>query len=142
MRLTEVRRLGRVIRWRIPGLARDLSFGELFREEPFTVLAEGDHYLISGVVGRIWTIRSDYPHLDGPEDFLSYGEARCARVVFASWAAKSDGGATITSEVRVGAHGMRSRAGLRVVRPLIGAFEGLIGSEALELAARRAESGG
>jgi len=42
LRLSDTRSLGRLVRWRIPGLARDLSYGELFHAYPFTVLEEGD----------------------------------------------------------------------------------------------------
>src|SRR3954453_20991557 len=42
VRLDETRSLGRLVRWRIPGLARDLTYHELFRAYPFCVLEE-DH---------------------------------------------------------------------------------------------------
>src|SRR5215207_8460565 len=55
--------LGRLVRWRIPGLARDLTYGELFRAYPFTVLDEGERHLLTGLCGRIWTLARDYPRL-------------------------------------------------------------------------------
>ena len=72
VRLEDTRMLGRVVRWRIPGLRRDLTFRELFREEPFTLLEEGETHSVSGLGGRIWTVHRDYPQLDGPEDFREY----------------------------------------------------------------------
>ena len=64
--LSETRTLGRLVRWRIPGLARDLTYGELFRAYPFTVLDEGAEHLVAGLCGRIWTLARDYPRLAGP----------------------------------------------------------------------------
>src|SRR5689334_12299206 len=61
--LSDTAMLGRLLRWRIPGLARGLSYDSLFREPPFVVLDEGPHLLVSGLVGRIWTLRRDYPEL-------------------------------------------------------------------------------
>src|SRR5436305_10717134 len=40
VRLRDTHMLGRLIRWRIPGVAAATSFDELFRNPPFTVLAE------------------------------------------------------------------------------------------------------
>ena len=40
VRLSDARRLGRLVRWRIPGLAPDLTFDEMFRAPPFIVLDE------------------------------------------------------------------------------------------------------
>ncbi|MGO9957215.1 MAG: hypothetical protein ACLP50_14820, partial [Solirubrobacteraceae bacterium] len=36
--LSDTGRLGRLVRWRIPGLERDVSFDGLFRQPPFMVL--------------------------------------------------------------------------------------------------------
>src|SRR2546430_1831854 len=48
VRLSDSRRLGRLVRWRIPGLPADLTFGELFRAPPFIVLDETpDRMLVS-----------------------------------------------------------------------------------------------
>ena len=33
------------------------------------VLQEEEHALVSGLVGRIWTLRRDYPQLGSPEEF-------------------------------------------------------------------------
>ena len=66
VRLTDTRTLGRLVRWRIPGLQANLTYGELFRDYPFTVLDEGERHLLAGLCGRIWTLARDYPRLDGP----------------------------------------------------------------------------
>src|SRR5919198_69359 len=65
LRLSDTRTLGRLVRWRIPGLDRNLTYGELFRAYPFTVLEEGERHLLAGLCGRIWTLARDYPRLDG-----------------------------------------------------------------------------
>jgi hypothetical protein len=72
--LSETAMLGRLLRLRIPGLARDLSYDALFREPPFVVLEEGEHLLVSGLAGRIWTLRRDYPELRSAEEFCNWSE--------------------------------------------------------------------
>ena len=72
VRVSDTARLGRLVRWRIPGLARDLTYDELFRRPPFIVLEEGEHALVSGLVGRIWTLRRDYPELASSEEFARW----------------------------------------------------------------------
>ena len=47
----------RLVRWRIPGIPGDISFDELFRRPPFLLLEEHETSLMSGIVGRIWTLR-------------------------------------------------------------------------------------
>lgn len=139
LRLADTRLLGRLVRWRIPGTPTDTSFQELFSDPPFTVLAQAERALVSGLVGRIWTLRRDYPEID-PEGFRRWDRPGTAKVVFAHWAAPIDGGsATLYSETRVKSFGAQGRLGLASVRPLVRAFEYLIGSEALAAAARRAE---
>ena len=140
VRLRDTRSLGRVVRWRIPGLDPTLSYHDLFRGEPFCVLEESDRLLVSGLVGRIWTVARDYPHLDGPEAFAAWHRRGTARVLFAHWVEPAGGGrSALVSETRVDVVDRQARLGLHLVRPLIATFEPLIGSEALALAARRAE---
>ena len=140
VRLADSRRLGRVVRWRIPGESAGITFRELFATEPFTLLAEGETWSISGLVGRIWTLRRDYPHLGNPEAFRSWRRTGTARVLFGHWTEPAGKGrAALFSEARVGVSDFQARLGLRLVRPLIAAFEPLIGSEALTVAVQRAE---
>ena len=132
--------LGRLVRWRIPGTKSQQRFNELFRGPPFIVLEEGAAALVSGVVGPIWTLRRDYPQLGDPEEFRDWSERGTARVMFANWVARAnDGGAALHSEVRVEPFGVQGRLGLRAVRPLIGGFQNLIGSDGIEAVVRRAE---
>jgi hypothetical protein len=139
VRLSEARRLGRVVRWRIPGEPAQITFRELLRQDPFTVLEEGKRHSLSGLVGRIWTLRRDYPHLEDAEAFRRWHRTGTAKVLFAHWVEPAGHGrSAIVSEVRVGVADLQARLGLRLVRPLISTFESLIGNEALALAARRA----
>jgi hypothetical protein len=133
--------LGRLVQWRIPGTARELSFDRLLREPPFLVLAEGDQSLLSGLVGRIWTLRRDYPALSDPEQFHAFSERGSARVAIGVWAEPDPRGGALCMEARVEALGVQGQVGVAAVRPLVRGFQGLIGSEALRAAARRAESG-
>jgi hypothetical protein len=141
VRLADTRMLGRLVRWRIPWLAPDISFDELFRAPPFIVLAEDDgRDLLSGLVGRIWTLRRDYPLLEDPEEFREWSTGGTARVLFANWIEQTPSGrAALQSEVRVEAIGAQGRVGVAAVRPLVGAFGNLVGSEGIEAAVRLAE---
>jgi hypothetical protein len=136
VRLEDTRRLGRLVRWRIPGTPADIAFDELFRRPPFLVLEESEEALVSGIVGRIWTLRRDYPELRDPEEFRSWSTPGTARVVFANWVEDD----ALVSETRVDALGVQGRLGVRAVRPLIRAFQGLIGSDGIAAAVRLAES--
>jgi hypothetical protein len=140
IRVSDTGMLGRLVRWRIPGIAVSDSFDELFRHPPFIVLGEGERWMMSGLVGRIWTTHRDYPQLDGPEDFRRWSTPGTARVVFAHWAEPRAGGrSALATEVRVQSIGAQGRFGVAAVRPLVAAFGNLIGSEGMEAAVRRAE---
>ena len=101
VRLSDTRTLGRLVRWRIPDLQAGLTYGELFRDYPFTVLDEGETHLLAGLCGRIWTLARDYPRLDGPEAFASWDEPGTVRVLFGHWVEPADGGSALVSEARV-----------------------------------------
>jgi hypothetical protein len=135
VRLRDTRMLGRLVRWRIPGTPADISFDELFRCPPFLVLDEPAEALISGLVGRIWTLRRDYPMLRDPNEFKAWAAPGTARVLFANWVEDS----ALLSETRVEAFGVQGRLGVRAVGPLIRAFQHLIGSDGIEAAVRLAE---
>ncbi|MGO9898487.1 MAG: hypothetical protein ACLP0J_02070 [Solirubrobacteraceae bacterium] len=141
VRLADTAMLGHLIRWRIPAVTADVSYYELFRAAPFTVLYEDERTLLSGLVGRIWTLRRDYPALAAPEEFRRWDRPGTARVLFANWveAARGDR-AALLSETRVWVRGREARLGLAAVRPLISTFNSLIGSEALSIAVQRAEA--
>jgi hypothetical protein len=142
LRLADTRLLGRLIRWRIPGVAAASSFEDLFCNSPFTVLARGEVSLISGLVGTIWTLRRDYPEVD-PDEFRDWSRSGTAKVVYAHWVQSADRGRSeLRSETRVQAFGAQGRLGLASVRPLIIGFEQLVGTDALAAAVRRAEREG
>jgi hypothetical protein len=141
VRLRDTRSLGRIVRWRIPGLEPGLTYHDLFRGEPFTVLEADDRLLISGLVGRIWTVARDYPHLDGPEAFAAWHRRGTARVLFAHWVEAVDGGSVLVSEARVEAVDRMARLRLRALWSVVGPFQRLVAAEPLALAARAAERG-
>jgi hypothetical protein len=142
VRLDDARRLGRLVRIRIPGLPPSLTFDEMFRAPPFIVLEAGQTSLLSGIVGRIWTIRRDYPALRDADEFRTWSARATARVLFASWTEPAgEGRSALVNETRVTAVGRRGRFGLTAVRPLIIASQGLIGSDGIAAAVRRAEQG-
>lgn len=141
VRISDTGLLGRLIRWRIPGTSPEIAFDELFRQPPFLVLEDDpDAALVSGLVGRIWTLRRDYPRLCDPQEFRDFSARGTARVVFANWVSEDGNGrARLASEARVEAIGAQGRLGVRAVRPLVSAFHHLIGSDGLAAAVRRAE---
>ena len=136
--LRDTRVLGRLVRWRIPGLRSETSFDELFRTSPFAVLAEDELSLLSGIVGRIWTLRRDYPQLSDPAEFRDWDESGTVRVLFANWVERGSGVSVLHSETRVEPFGVQGRVGLGTVRPLIRGFQHLIGTEAMGVALRAA----
>jgi hypothetical protein len=138
MRLGETRTLGRVVRWRIPGVDGRQTFREVLAEYPFCVLDEGERWSLSGLAGRIWTLQRDYPRLDGPEAFRDWSEPGTVRVLLATWVVPDGEGSVIVSEARVAPVDRRAALRLRSLWVVIGVFERLIGGEALALAAERA----
>jgi hypothetical protein len=142
VRVGDAGALGRLVRLRIPGVPTDASFDELFRSPPFTVLCAGDGVVVSGLVGRIWTLRRDYPNLSDADEFRGWSAPGTVRVLFANWveaAAAGDGRAALVSEARVGATDARGRLGLAAVRPLVAASQHLIASDGIGAAVRLAE---
>ena len=143
VRVDETRSLGRLVRWRIPGLPAELTYHDLFRSYPFTVLEADDRMVLSGLCGRIWTLARDYPRLGGAEEFREWDEPGTVRVAFAHWVAEDgDGGAELVSEARVEPVDRHAALRMRALWTVIGRFERLVGAEPLELAARRAERSG
>jgi hypothetical protein len=126
------------VRWRLPGTGSQTTYRDLFSGHPFIVLAEGEHWSISGLAGRIWTLQHDYARLDDPEEFRAWDEGGTARVLFAHWVEPAPGGSALLSEARVDPVGRRAAVRLRALWTVVGPFERLIGGEALSLAAGRA----
>ena len=141
VRLADTRALGRLVRWRIPGLEPGLTYHDLFRAYPFTVLEEDDGLLVSGLCGRIWTLARDYPCLTGPDDFAAWDERGTVRVLFGHWVREADGGAELVSEARVEPTDRVAAVRLRALWSVIGPFERLVASEPLAIAVRVAERG-
>lgn len=140
VRLSDTRTLGRVVRWRIPGLDGDLTYHEMFRAYPFTVLEEGDGRLLSGLCGRIWTLTRDYPRLPDAGAFAAWDQPGTVRVLFAHWVRPTPAGAELVSEARVEPCDRVAGLRLRALWSVIAPFERLVGTEPLALAARTAES--
>jgi hypothetical protein len=128
------------VRWRIPGTPRDVTFRELLAAPPFTVLAEGEGWSVSGLAGRIWTLRRDYPELRDAEGFAGWSQRGTVRVLFAHWVAPAGTGrSALTSEARVAPVDRAAALRLRALWAVVGGWERLIGGEALSRAAQRAD---
>jgi len=140
VRVSEAPVLGRAVRWRIPGTSGQMSFRDLLRSYPFTVLEEGSHWSISGLCGRLWTLRRDYPELHGPEEFLAWDEPGTTRVLIANWVETAgDRGAVICNESRVSPVDSAASMRLRALWAVVGGLERRVGGEVLDAAIRRAE---
>ncbi len=140
IRLSDTRQLGRLVRLRIPGLQPELTFHAMFRTSPFTVLQESEYALLSGLVGRIWTLRRDYPALSEPKAFLEWSERGTVKVLFANWVERVDAAqAALISETRIATVDHWSRVGVAAVRPLIVSGHRLIPSDGFDAALRRAQ---
>ena len=141
VRLDQTRTIGRLVRWRIPGVPADQSFVGLLEEDPFIVLETGERYSISGLCGRIWTLARDYPKLESPAAFRAWDEPRTVRVLFAHWVQREpDGRSTLVSEARVAPTDRVAAMRLRSLWLVVGPFERLIGAEPLALAVAGAEA--
>jgi len=141
LRLSDTRRLGRLVRWRLPGTPSDCTFRELLRRYPFTLLDEGPQHSISGLCGRIWTFRADYPRLSGPADFAAWEEPGTVRVLFATWTQeREDGRVELCDEARVKPVDRAAALRLKLLWGAVGRFEGLIGSEAISRAVQATHS--
>ena len=133
--LSDTGTLGRLVRWRIPGVPAGRTYDELFRTYPFVVLEEGERHLVSGLCGKIWTLARDYPQLDGADAFRAWaGEGHRPRLLRA-----------LGDRRRAAVHGgareaRRPYVGLRLkaLWSVIGRFEPLVASEPLSVATRRA----
>ena len=141
VRLQDTRRLGRLVRWRIPGLRPGQTYDELFRSYPFCVLEEGERFLLAGLCGRIWTLARDYPRLDGPDAFAAWDEPGTVRVLFAHWVQPAADGAELVSEARVAPTDRGAALRLRALWSVIGPFERLVGAEAIAAASARSSRG-
>lgn len=137
VRLRDCRILGRLIRVRIPGVQSSLTFSELFRSAPFNLLEEGPTYNLSGLCGRIWSVRSDFGVLSQPSEFRNWHAPGTVRVLFAGWAEATESGSAVVSEVRIAAVDRKAALYLRALEPFIAAFQGLVGTEPLQIAAQR-----
>ena len=140
IKVCDAPRLGRVLRWRIPETPGDLPYRDVFGRYPFIVLAEGERWSISGLCGRVWSIRRDYPELEGPQAFRDWGEPGTVRVLFAHWVEDDEGRSAIVSESRVEPVDRGARWRMRALWSTVGQFQRLIGGEALEAATRWAEA--
>jgi hypothetical protein len=128
------------VRWRIPGLRTDQTFRDMLANYPFCLLDEGEHWSISGLCGRIWTLHRDYPRLSGAQEFAAWDRPGTVRVLFAHWV-EPDGArdSIIVSEARVKPTDRSAALRLRSLWVVMQAFERLIGAEPLSVAVRRAE---
>jgi hypothetical protein len=139
VRLRDAPTLGRAVRWRIPGTSSDLLFRDLLRQYPFTVIEEGTRWSVSGMCGRLWTLRRDYPRIEGADDFLAWDQRGTVRVLLAHWIEQDGSGQNaIVSEGRIKPVNPAAGLRLRALWSVVGHFDRLIGGEVLRVAVRRA----
>jgi hypothetical protein len=142
VRLRDAPTLGRAVRWRIPGTTPDLRFRDLFRQYPFAVIDEGPHWSVSGMCGRLWTLRRDYPRIEGVDDFLAWDEGGTVRVLLGHWIERDSASQNaLVSEARIKPLNGRARLRMSALWAVVGHLERAIGGEVLQVAARRAIGG-
>jgi len=141
VRLRDCRLLGRLVSRRLGVADSSTSFAGLFSAAPFVLLEQGSTWTLSGLCGRIWTVRGELGRLAGPDAFREWDEAGTVRVLFAHWAQPLPRGAMLHSEVRVSPVDRRAALRLAALEPFIAGVQSLIGREALALAVRRADAG-
>jgi hypothetical protein len=139
VRLADAPAFGRLLRWRIPGTPAEVAFRDVLRSYPFVVLAEDDGWSISGLCGVLWSIRRDYPRLEGPEPFDAWDRPGSVRVVVAHWVEPDEAGSAIVSEARIEPVDRAARIRTRLLWASVGQFQRLIGAEVLSAAVRAAE---
>ena len=140
VRLLDAPTLGRAVRWRIPGTSLEEGYRDLLRRYPFAVIAEGGRWSVSGMCGRIWTLRRDYPRIEGADDFGAWEERGTVRVLLGHWIEEDGPGRNaLVSEARIKPVDGRAALRLRALWAVVGHLERLIGGEVLRVAARRAE---
>jgi len=137
--LGDCRLLGRLVRARLGVGDADTTFEELFRSAPFALLERGSEWSLSGLCGRIWSVRGELAAPADANAFLGWREPGTARVLFAHWVTPTSGGAAIHSEVRIDAVDRRAARCLWALEPFIATFQGLVARESLAVAVRRAE---
>ena len=134
VRLSDTRRLERLVRWRIPGVVHGQTYDELFRTEPFTLLDEGDTWSVSGLVRAHLDARSATTRASaGRTTSATWDERGTVRVLFAHWAEPGDG-RPLDAGVRGagGSGGRTARLRLKALWTVIGPFERLVGAEPLD----------
>jgi hypothetical protein len=135
IRVRDAPRLGRVLRWRIPGTPAAIPYREVFRRYPFTVLEEGEGWSVSGLAGKPWSLRRDYPELAGADDVRDWDDSGTVRILFAHWVSDGEGeSAEIVSESRVEPVDRSARWRMRALWSAVGRVEGLIGRVAHDAA--------
>jgi hypothetical protein len=139
VRVADAPVFGRALRWRIPGTPATVAFRDVLRTYPFVVLAEGDGWSMSGLCGVIWSLRRDYPRLEGPDLFDAWDEPGTVRVVLAHWVEPDGVGSAIVSEARIEPVDRAARIRTRLLWASVGHFQRFVGSEVLSAAVRTAE---
>jgi hypothetical protein len=90
--------------------------------------------------GRIWTLRRDYPRIEGADAFLGWDQPGTVRVVLAHWIEPDGPGRNaLVSEARIKPVDRLAGLRLRALWAVVGHFERLIGPEVLRAAVQGAE---
>ena len=120
----------------------DRSVMELFVDLGFVELANTEHEIVLGTVGRFWRFREELRALSSPDDFNRFEEPGFAKGAINFRVEDEGGAALLSTETRVEATDDRAR---RLFEPYwipVRAVGGLMRSEMLRAVERRATGEG
>jgi hypothetical protein len=140
--LRETRTLRPIIAWRLGRYApgADTPLRSVLASHPFHLLAEQGMVSVSGMAGKLWSLRDTFVRFDGADGFRDWAEPGfCKVVVRHEVRPEGGGGSAIDSEVRIWCTSRGAQVHFRPYWAFIGPFSRFIGSELLSAAVRRAE---
>jgi hypothetical protein len=130
-----------LIAWRLGAHAPrgDEPFSAVFARHPFHLLAEDGWVTVSGLGGKLWSLRGDYATFGSPAEFRAWAPGGTCKVALRHEVREHPRGAEIVSEARVWCTSPGAWRRFRPYWAVVGPFSRFIGGELLSAAVRRAE---
>jgi hypothetical protein len=130
-----------LIAWRLGRHAprADEPFAAVFARHPFHLLAEDGWGSVSGLGGKLWSLRGDYARFASPEAYREWAPGGTCKAALRNEVREHGAGSEIVSEARVWCTSPGAWRRFRPYWAFVGPFSGFIGGELLLAAVRRAE---